>query len=343
MRSFLLVLPSVLICGCATVEPTPPVPVTSHAVSVVDYPPESVLAQEHGTAALRFVVATDGSVDDIQVVRSSGFSRLDQAAVTMVQSRWRYQPATASGRPVRERVSANVAFVLNPNPTWVYLLGFESPEGSDAQVHLSPEARGLIEPVYAAYRQVEQRQSLSPPPTDVERLIRLGEIDRSGRSAFMTIDLSSLEPTQRAAALTAVRNEIRRHDLANQAALKALLPAEGWFLKSRYGQGAVQSAFDIVYHAVNDDELQRTVLGAIEPLVTRGEIAARAYAILYDRVAAQEGRAQRYGSEMICRDQTWVPAPLENAEQANLLRTTIGFPLTMEQYAASFRNSPPCG
>jgi hypothetical protein len=159
----------------------------------------------------------------------------------------------------------------------------------------------------------------------------------------MTIDLSSLEPTQRAAAFTALRNEILRHDLANQAALKAMLPAKGWFLKSRVGQGAGQSAFDIVYHAVNDDELQRSVLRAIEPLVTRGEIAARAYAMLYDRVASQEGRPQRYGSEMICRDQAWVPAPLEDAGQADLLRTTIGFPLSMEQYAASFRSAPPCG
>jgi len=342
MRPFLLVVQSVLICACVTVgPPTPPVPITSHAVSAADYPPESMLAQEQGIAALRFVVTEDGSIDDIQVVRSSGFSRLDQAAVTMVQSRWRYQPATANGRPVRERISANVAFVLNP--AWVYPLGFDAPEGSDAQINLSPKARALVEPVYAAYRRVEQRQSVFPPPTDdVERLIRLGEIDRSGRTAYTTIDLSPLEPTQRAAAFRAVRNEILRHDLANQAALRAMLPADGWFLKSRYGQGAVQAAFDIVYHALNDDELQRTVLAAIEALVTRGEISARAYAMLYDRVASQEGRPQRYGNEMICQDQRWVPAPLENAEQANLLRTTIGFPLTMEQYAASFRNAPPC-
>ncbi len=126
MRPFLLVVPSLLICACTTVAPTtPPVPITSHAVSAADYPPESMLAQEQGIAALRFVVAKDGSIDDIHVVRSSGFSRLDQAAMTTVQSRWRYQPATANGRPVREHVSANVAFVLNP--AWVYPLGFEVP------------------------------------------------------------------------------------------------------------------------------------------------------------------------------------------------------------------------
>jgi len=100
------------------------------------------------------------------------------------------------------------------------------------------------------------RQSALPPPKDdMERLVRMGELDQAVRSGIMEkIILSSLPPEQRDAAYRAEWNEINRHDLANQSALKAMLPREGWFLKSRYGQNAGQAAFDIVYHAVNDKE-----------------------------------------------------------------------------------------
>jgi len=343
MRFSLLIAISLPTSGCLAVQPeTVAAPITSHAVSAADYPPESLQAGEQGTAALRFVVIDDGTVGDVQVVRSSGSLRLDRAAVAMVKSRWRYQPATTNGRPVRSAQTANVAFVLGT--AWSYPIAFDTTaEASRAEVDLGPQARARIEPVYAAYRDVERRHSAWPAARDdMDRLLLMGEIDRAGRTAYATVDLSPLEATERAAAFAAVRNEIARHDLANQAALKAMLPPEGWFLKSRYGQGAVQAAFDIVYHAVNDAELQSSVLAAMEPLVARGEIRAQAYAMLHDRLANKTGRPQRYGSEMICRDRRWVPAPLESAEQVNLWRATIGFSATMEEYVAGFVNSPPC-
>ena len=152
------------------------------------------------------------------------------------------------------------------------------------------------------------------------------------------VNLSGLAPALRDAASRAEWTEINRHDLANQSALKALLPHEGWFLKSRYGQNAVQAAFDIVYHAVNDKELQHAILAAIEPLVAKGEIRAQAYGMLYDCVATGDNRPQRYGSTFVCRDQRWVLAPLEDPEQVDVWRRTMGFPLTVEERAARFAN-----
>jgi TonB family protein len=322
---------------------TPPLPITSHAVSEADYPLDSVKSLEQGAATLRYAILEDGTTGDIQILKSSGFARLDQASIAIVKSKWRFKPATANGRLIRYTRNAEIVFALSPTPA-SYLLVYAAPESREPEVELSPEARMLIAPIYAVYEQIERRQSELPPPKDdAERLVRMGELDQAVRSGMLEkVNLSGLTPSQRDAASRAEWNEINRHDLANQSALKTMLPREGWFLKSRYGQNAGQAAFDIVYHAVNDKELQHAILAAIEPLVAKGEIRAQAYGMLYDRVATGDNRPQRYGSAFVCKDQKLVLAPLEDPEQVDLWRKTMGFPLTVEENAAHFANGP-CG
>ena len=113
-------------------------------------------------------------------------------------------------------------------------------------------------------------------------------------------------------------------------------------LRLSIDEDAGQAAFDIVYHAVNDKELQHAILAAIEPLVAKGEIRAQAYGMLYDRVATGDNRPQRFGSAFVCKDQKRVLAPLEDPEQVDVWRKTMGFPLTVEENAAHFANGP-CG
>jgi TonB family protein len=104
--------------SCAGAEPPrPPVAITSHAVSAADYPPESVKAGEQGATTVRYVVLEDGTVGDVQVLTSSGYPALDQAAVAMVKSRWRFKPAMQDGKPVRASIEAKIAYVLRPMPS----------------------------------------------------------------------------------------------------------------------------------------------------------------------------------------------------------------------------------
>lgn len=56
------------------------------------YPRESRLRGESGTTRLRWTVRASGEVSDIQVVTSSGSAALDQAAVSTLRNRWRFQP-----------------------------------------------------------------------------------------------------------------------------------------------------------------------------------------------------------------------------------------------------------
>src|SRR6185503_11652379 len=83
----------------------------SHAVTRTDYPTLSIQNNEQGEIALTFRIGADGKTDDVQVVESSGFNRLDQSAVRMVQ-RWTYSPGTVDGRISEFWTQARIVFFL---------------------------------------------------------------------------------------------------------------------------------------------------------------------------------------------------------------------------------------
>jgi TonB family protein len=90
----------------------PPTPLTSHAVTADDYPPVSIRLQEQGNVGVKYLVREDGSTGDCSVTQSSGKSRLDDAACTMVQRKWKFKPATRNGQPVAEYLTAEIIFQL---------------------------------------------------------------------------------------------------------------------------------------------------------------------------------------------------------------------------------------
>ena len=92
--------------------PTPARPTTSHAVTERDYPPISIRLQEQGTVQIRYLVTVSGEVGDVEILESSGSDRLDQAAINMVQRRWKFEPATLNGVPVAVWQQAVVIFRL---------------------------------------------------------------------------------------------------------------------------------------------------------------------------------------------------------------------------------------
>jgi protein TonB len=94
------------------IPPTPPMPITSHAVTSDDYPPVSIRLAEQGLVKIKYLVQADGTVGECAVITSSGSSRLDDAACTMVKRRWRFTPATQKGMPVAEYLLAEVSFEL---------------------------------------------------------------------------------------------------------------------------------------------------------------------------------------------------------------------------------------
>lgn len=65
-----------------------------------EYPPSSRRAGETGTVILEVYVLENGRAGDVRVKTSSGFPKLDEAAVREVKRSWRLVPGTENGKPV---------------------------------------------------------------------------------------------------------------------------------------------------------------------------------------------------------------------------------------------------
>jgi periplasmic protein TonB len=97
--------------------PAGPVNLSSElAVSCPDrrapvYPPVSRRTGETGTVVLRVELDENGRVASARVATSSGYSRLDEAALTAVQT-WHCTPPQRNGKPVRALALQPFRFVL---------------------------------------------------------------------------------------------------------------------------------------------------------------------------------------------------------------------------------------
>jgi len=103
-------------------RPAPPAPpaargpenlgeISARAIStkLPRYPAASRRGHEQGTVLLSVLVSTDGRVAEVSVARSSGFARLDKAALEAVRE-WRWSPVLRDGSPVMVRGMVSVGF-----------------------------------------------------------------------------------------------------------------------------------------------------------------------------------------------------------------------------------------
>jgi protein TonB len=77
-----------------------PRPNPRRPVSEPDYPPMSKRLGEEGSVVLELYVLEDGRVGDARLKTTSGFPRLDEAAIKHVKRAWRLMPGTKNGKPV---------------------------------------------------------------------------------------------------------------------------------------------------------------------------------------------------------------------------------------------------
>ena len=78
----------------------------------VQYPPASQDNGDEGTVTLLLAVQTDGSISDIRIARSSGYQRLDAAAVRSLRQA-KFQPATCHGKPIAVRIHQSFVFKID--------------------------------------------------------------------------------------------------------------------------------------------------------------------------------------------------------------------------------------
>jgi periplasmic protein TonB len=83
-----------------------------HPLTQPPYPMASRHLSEEGGLVLDILVSPDGHVRDAKVSHSSGFERLDQAAVSEAKQHWRLRPATRNGVAFEQWLTLRVVFRL---------------------------------------------------------------------------------------------------------------------------------------------------------------------------------------------------------------------------------------
>jgi periplasmic protein TonB len=76
------------------------------------YPAESIRAKESGEPTITICISATGTVESVQVTKSSGFARLDQAAVGIGKEA-KFKPAMERGEPVPACLPYRIKFAIN--------------------------------------------------------------------------------------------------------------------------------------------------------------------------------------------------------------------------------------
>ena len=92
-----------------TVQPKP----GRNGLSLPEYPPSERRAEHTGTVYLQVLVLENGRVGDARVQTSSGYPKLDEAAVAHAKRDWRFTAGTEDGKGVQMWVTVPVVFKLN--------------------------------------------------------------------------------------------------------------------------------------------------------------------------------------------------------------------------------------
>jgi protein TonB len=98
-------------------KPAPPPPTPPRSADYLNnpkppYPRLSNKLREEGTVQLRALINPDGSVAKLELLKSSGYERLDSSAFNTVKNSWKFEPARQNGQPVADWVNFPIEFTL---------------------------------------------------------------------------------------------------------------------------------------------------------------------------------------------------------------------------------------
>ena len=83
-----------------------------HLRDNIQYPRISRENNSQGKTLVNFVVNTDGSIQDVEVLRSSSDVYLDREAIRVVKGMPKWNPGKQAGKTVRVRFTLPVTFRL---------------------------------------------------------------------------------------------------------------------------------------------------------------------------------------------------------------------------------------
>jgi TonB family protein len=112
--SLFLLMNSILVVNSSAQEMETPLP--SYRVDPNPiYPKASLRYEEEGKAMVRVVLNVNGEIESVSLHKSSGFPRLDEAAIEAVNQA-KFNPFVASNQKNQEAFILPIRFALEPLP-----------------------------------------------------------------------------------------------------------------------------------------------------------------------------------------------------------------------------------
>ncbi|WP_369182517.1 DUF6624 domain-containing protein [Streptomyces sp. Y1] len=118
--------------------------------------------------------------------------------------------------------------------------------------------------------------------------------------------------------------------------LAAIMAEHGWPAEDVVGADAARAAWLVAQHADRQLDVQRRAVALLAQAVARGAASPRDLAFLADRLAVNEGREQRYGTQIgAVADGRPVPWPCEDPARLDERRAEVGIE-PFDAYTARF-------
>ncbi|MFJ2775620.1 MULTISPECIES: DUF6624 domain-containing protein [unclassified Kitasatospora] len=163
----------------------------------------------------------------------------------------------------------------------------------------------------------------APERALAEELLRMAAEDQGAAHLANSPDLAEQAVWRR---LTA-----RHGDRLNE-----IMTEHGWPSEPLVGTDAARAAWLVAQHADRQLDVQRRAVALMTEAVAAGAASARDLAFLADRLAVNEGREQRYGTQIgAVADGRPVPWPCEDPERLDERRAEVGIE-PFEEYTARF-------
>lgn len=150
--------------------------------------------------------------------------------------------------------------------------------------------------------------------------------DQAARLAYLDLATDDREGADHWARQLSTANAIEL-DGAHTQLLRDLLIDYDWIDAHRFGPRIASHAWVLAQHADADPDFQQLALERMRPYLDDGGVRPGDYAYLFDRVAVNQGRPQRYGTQPLgeCNaDGSLSPKPLEDPDEVDARRTELG-------------------
>ena len=168
-------------------------------------------------------------------------------------------------------------------------------------------------------------------------LTMLVAVDQAVREAAMTWPaLHNYDDAETLCFWTLLTPRWEQIDEAGTDGLSSLMALHHWITVPKFGAQAADDAWLLAQHADRRRDFQREVLAILAELWPRGEVPAKHYAYLEDRVHTYGDRVpQRFGTQGACRAKgDWQPSPIaEPRGQLDQRRQSMGLVPFAEQKA----------